>query len=156
VAAAEGGGEKQGSSPPECNSSRYFFTSLSQRNVFVLNIKGHVSQSKGYAACCHWYESKMNLEVLTGRSSRNCCSSSPQRSLRSWRIPSAQPCWRRLSQRVKPAGQYARFVPPTCLLGHGLPTPSYQVTLRHKNTKMLRDRVSSIRRQPSHDPLRRG
>ena len=48
--------------------SRYFFTYFSQRNVFVRDIKGHVSQSKGYAAYFHQHDPDLSLEVLTGSS----------------------------------------------------------------------------------------
>jgi hypothetical protein len=49
-------GYKRGSSPFPHGSSRYFFTYFSQRNVFVRDIKGHVSQSNGYAAYFHQHD----------------------------------------------------------------------------------------------------
>lgn len=63
-------------SPFACDSSRCFFTSLSQRKVFVRIIKGHVSQSSGYATYRHQHKFGMGSTVLTGSSSRNWRSSS--------------------------------------------------------------------------------
>ncbi|KAF9648851.1 hypothetical protein BDM02DRAFT_2062494 [Thelephora ganbajun] len=97
-------------------SSRYLFTPLSQRKVFVRNIRGHVSQSSGYAACCHQCDSK--------------------RPLRSRHISSAQSCRRYLNQWVRSAGYILgafASVPVTCLRGHGSPILSYQAVLRHRS-----------------------
>ena len=144
-------GRTWGSSPFACGSSRYIFTPLSQRNVLVRNIKGHVSQSNGYATYCHQCELKASLDILTGSSSRNWRSSSSQRPPRSCRIPSAQP-YRPLE--ISTSGLQGALgepvpVPVACLRGHGSPIPSYQASLRRKSIRKPQDRVSLPRRQPS-------
>jgi hypothetical protein len=148
-----------GDSPFVCGSSRYFFTSLSQRKVFVRNIKGHVSQSSGYAACCHQHRLRTGLAVLTGSSSWNWRPSSSQSPPRSWRIPSAQPCRRHLNQRTRPAGSITgafKSIPVAYLPGRDSPILSYQAALRRRSVEKPQGRVSLPRRQPFRDPPRTG
>ena len=146
-------GRRRGS-PSLWSSSRYLFTSLSQRNVFVRDIKGHVSQSNGYATCCHQYDPGARFEILTGSTSRNWRSSSPQRSQRSCRIPSARPCITRLKSarqvRMIYNGVFVS-IPVAYLHDCGLPTPSYQGALRRRSIEKPRGIVSLSRRQPSRD-----